>query len=56
MKLGTRILCEALNQAISYLQAQPTEKASYRNFKNAKNLTFGSGYVLNALGFRLNFW
>ena len=32
IKLGTHVLPEVLNQIISSLLAQPTKKASYRDF------------------------
>ena len=52
MKLGTHVLPEVLNQIISNLLAQPTKKASYRDFskKNLKN-----GLLLNALRYQLGF-
>ena len=40
MKLGTRVLSDVLNRAISILLAQPTKKASYRDFSKCEYSDF----------------
>ena len=43
MKLCTHVLPKVLHRTISIFLTQLTKEASYRDFSNAKNRTFGSG-------------
>ena len=55
MKLGMRILSEVLNWTISILLAQPTKKASYRDFSKYQWSDFEGGYILITLKYWLDF-
>ena len=49
MKLGLRILSEVLNRIIPILLAQPTKKASYRDFSKYQWSDFEGGYIFDTL-------
>ena len=49
MKLDMRILSEVLNWTISISSAQPTKKASYRDFSKYQWSNFEGGYILIGL-------